>query len=693
MVFTSRNELTVIESDTATDRISLDILVKVILERPSNMIYCVTEGYRLFGIISMGDIAREGTKYVRINKNFTCILENEYMKARKLFYESEYINALPIVNADSELLGAYTRWDDLKLSYYIYRDKGIEWLCEHYNHVFLVCPGTYFKEKRIFFEKIKNHILLQGIKCNCIEYRQIADYIGIVDYLLFIDEDEMRAMYTLCECIWNKSFGKTRFFTYKDVFGEAQCGISYEEMNQYLRKIRQNGVYVLNLLCEHNEYNDEYYKKLSVEIQKKYDDIGRSAIYMLYPDMYESFFDDLYSEKYVNSILHNKFQVETISGFKALKDCQSELYNVENGERYTCGQPKDFERTIYFIGPCYIYGCYTEDKYTIESFLQNRLNETGYKIKVVNCGSLYYSENTRFAWMRIKSLALKTGDIVVYGDCRFDGVPHLNLLDVCKEYNISSKWVTNDVRHCNHKVNAVYADAIYNALKPILMSNMKVGKMLGSEENLVKSMYIERYFKTFLPTKYKKIGSVVMNCNPFTVGHRYLIEQALERVDFLIIFVVEENKSIFSFDERLTMVVKGTEDFNNLMVVPSGPFILSNTTFPEYFIKARDEDLIENIENDIKIFAEKIAPYLNIKYRFVGAEPEDTVTNEYNMAMERILPKYGIEFIEIPRKKVEGQYISATSVRKCLEEYNLEELSKLVPESTRRILSLPITER
>lgn len=59
------------------------------------------------------------------------------------------------------------------------------------------------------------------------------------------------------------------------------------------------------------------------------------------------------------------------------------------------------------------------------------------------------------------------------------------------------------------------------------------------------------------------------------------------------------------------------------------------------------------MENDITLFAQKIAPHLNITYRFVGEEPEDSVTNEYNLAMKRILPKKRIQLVEIPWRKNE----------------------------------------
>lgn len=252
---------------------------------------------------------------------------------------------------------------------------------------------------------------------------------------------------------------------------------------------------------------------------------------------------------------------------------------------------------------------------------------------------------------------------------------------------INPRWVVDRLTHCNHKINALYADFIYDMIRTVLDKTIREqGKLIEQDKDFIKTLYIDRYFSDFIPSAYNKIGSIVMNCNPFTYGHRYLIEQALNTVDFLIIFVVEENRSFFAFNERFRMVCESIADLDNVLVVPSGPFILSQTTFPEYFIKEADEDIVENVENDITIFAEKIAPHLNISYRFVGEEPNDMVTNEYNLAMKRILPRKGIKLIEIRRKQLKDKVISASLVRKCLENSDMEKLKQLVPESTQRML-------
>ena len=144
-----------------------------------------------------------------------------------------------------------------------------------------------------------------------------------------------------------------------------------------------------------------------------------------------------------------------------------------------------------------------------------------------------------------------------------------------------------------------------------------------------------------------KSGAVVMNCNPFTYGHQYLIETASRLVDILYVFVVEENKSIFSFEDRLCMVQNGVKDFPNVVVLPSGKFMISSITFPGYFMKDNPGNDCFDSFLDLKIFAYYIAPTLGISIRFVGEEPFDKVTAQYNYDMKIILSRNDIDVIKL----------------------------------------------
>ena len=156
--------------------------------------------------------------------------------------------------------------------------------------------------------------------------------------------------------------------------------------------------------------------------------------------------------------------------------------------------------------------------------------------------------------------------------------------------------------------------------------------------------------------------------------------------------MVEENRSQFPFADRLRLVREGTDHLANVIVHPSGPYMISNATFPTYFLKEGEDAAKIQSELDITLFASRIAPLLHIKKRFAGEEPFDPVTRNYNEAMIRILPRYGISFIKIDRITTEGpdgkpEVISASRVRKLLAEQGVtDEVLSLVPECTAKYL-------
>lgn len=185
----------------------------------------------------------------------------------------------------------------------------------------------------------------------------------------------------------------------------------------------------------------------------------------------------------------------------------------------------------------------------------------------------------------------------------------------------------------------------------------------------------------------RKRAMIVMNCNPFTLGHRYLIENAAENNSEVLIFVLEEDKSAFPFEVRMELVRKGTEDLKNVKVIPSTKYIISSATFPSYFLKDKNSMLTEYAKLDSEIIGAKFCNLLNINRRYLGEEPFDEVTSVYNSTVSEILPKYGVEVVIIPRKSIEGKVISASSVRSFLKEDKMEEIKKMVPYTTFEYLS------
>ena len=177
-------------------------------------------------------------------------------------------------------------------------------------------------------------------------------------------------------------------------------------------------------------------------------------------------------------------------------------------------------------------------------------------------------------------------------------------------------------------------------------------------------------------------GAVVINANPFTLGHRYLIETAADQVDYLYVFVVEEDRSSFPFAVRYDLVCRGVADLSNVHVLPSGPYAVSAITFPGYFL--HDSHVVETQQHqlDATLFARQLAPRFAIRRRFVGSEPYCPVTRRYNDALQKILPSLGIDVLEVPRMATGSGAISASTVRELLRQRAVSALERLVPATT-----------
>ncbi len=179
-------------------------------------------------------------------------------------------------------------------------------------------------------------------------------------------------------------------------------------------------------------------------------------------------------------------------------------------------------------------------------------------------------------------------------------------------------------------------------------------------------------------------GAVVANCNPFTLGHRYLMETASSMCDTLHVFVLSAEKSLFPAATRMEMVRRGTSHLKNVYVHPTGDYLVSAATFPDYFLK--DRARVENVkcELDVTIFARCFARPLGITRRFVGTEPFSAVTELYNETMKALLPAMGVEVTEIPRREEGGVPVSATRVREILAKVGPDapELERLLPDTT-----------
>lgn len=186
-------------------------------------------------------------------------------------------------------------------------------------------------------------------------------------------------------------------------------------------------------------------------------------------------------------------------------------------------------------------------------------------------------------------------------------------------------------------------------------------------------------------------AALVMNANPFTLGHQYLVETAAAACDTLHLFILSEDASLVPFTVRKKLVREGIAHIPNVVLHDSGPYIISNATFPSYFLKD-DAAVIEgHARLDLAVF-KKITQALNITVRYVGEEPNSQVTGIYNRIMANALPEAGIECRIIPRKEWNGKPISASTVRQCIRDCDWETLKQLVPDTTYDYFTSPESE-
>lgn len=411
-----------------------------------------------------------------------------------------------------------------------------------------------------------------------------------------------------------------------------------------------------------------------------------------------------YSEEYVKKLCKIPQIIKRGRRYQHA-DGYSELVNIAEGWRRTCFQPESYIFTIHIYGRCGVFGYAVEDADTLPSFLQKKVKDQN--IRVIS-HSTWGAEDEYIIQNLCEDLregVIEEHDIIL---CYMKELPFMDILKkigiyCCDTTLAFHQTLEEDIDvdfydipgHMNAEGYQFIAEYIYNDLKSDLAVQLsraehaehsrkaKKGSTLNEEQEKEVGAYINE-IKVQLPAGWedKTSGAVLMNCDPFTKGHRYLIETALKEVDFLYVFVVEEDKSHFSFQDRINMVRLGVQDLDNLIVIPSGQYMASIYTLPDYFFRNMQKQEAIDLILDVKIFAEYIAPALHITKRFLGTESEDKVTSEYNETIKRIMPDYGIAVREIERLGTQKGEISAKVVRCLINEQNEYELKALIPGST-----------
>jgi len=395
-------------------------------------------------------------------------------------------------------------------------------------------------------------------------------------------------------------------------------------------------------------------------------------------------------------------------------DLQSEFINVVNGVRMTADPPERADRSVHILGQCVAYGFGTDDGRTIASFLQRRINASPSmaSYRVLNYGVWGCDERVEY-WKKIRSLPLERGDIVILiepfyrlllsrrayrffeKECARLGITYCDLYEVINN-RPEGLEVFLDCHHVGPAGFELIAGKLYEACAADLSAPLDTFVPAAETDrpetanDAIHDRSIEEIsgFGEYLQMLREmredagRIGAVVVNCNPFTLGHQYLIRSAAAQVDLLYIFVVEEDKSFFPFRDRFMLVQAGVANFGNVRVIPSGRFIISALTFPEYFSKDDPDSVAIDPSRDVELFGGYIAPALGISVRFAGHEPFCTYTRQYNEAMRTILPRFGVRFQELTRIESDSEAISASKVRRLLKSEDFEAIRCIVPLST-----------
>lgn len=732
MVKRNFSQLAVYEIKIEAECIPLEHLRKLYLEKTSEIIYVVKDN-KLYGIVCMAEVlyGHKLNPIVKINRTYTVLTGFNIIKAHEIFRSRSSINKIPVVNREGELIGDYSRWNDMLYIEQnhgrLIKEKKLTSILETYETVYVVIPVS---SKCSGYLYMLNMLEKLKINYQLLDKGQISGKLREKAICIFLNEDEKRGI----QCLYGlepvpydmRGYNTFRFdklrdesikitlTTYKGLIMRVMLetrmerlevkkneNIPYEAIDEkavyLLSALEKKGIKCFNLyLYEHN--TTEYAKKFQNDIIDRLKSTPlKQEIRMWTESVHkEIFYGELYNQKdYKTGVAQDEIYNAVYSmGYK--REISGKYFNARNGRRLTCFQPEEYIGTIYLFGLCMMIGLYVEDKYTIASYLQKRLLEKGYLYRVENCGSMLRFDADIDS--RLEEIGqYHMNDIIIdfssIGEAV--GIRAKSLEKIYEEKQIPLAWVTDAYTHCNHNANQAIADGILEWIEPDLLE--QAGESIHNRnieisihdimQEYIQRKYLNQYFLNFFGSQYCTVGAIVMNCNPFSKGHRYLIEQAAQQVDFVIVFVVEEDESLFPFEERFKMIQEGVRNLDNIMVVPSGEFILSKNNFKEYFSKQEDETLSINAEYDIHVFADYIAGQLHITHRFVGEEPEDKVTKAYNRAMKKILPPKGIAYVEIPRIMVNDEIVSASRVRKYLRDEEYSKAFALLPDTTVQYLA------
>ena len=301
---------------------------------------------------------------------------------------------------------------------------------------------------------------------------------------------------------------------------------------------------------------------------------------------------------------------------------------------------------------------------TLVSHLISHANQEGY-----GCIKLFTKPKNRQLFESLSFRLLAEAPEAILMETGIGGIS--NTVEALKKIKEESEKYKEYNKECKEDSKECKEDS--KECKEVRKTNLNT-----STPQHLNTSYLNTSTPLHLTTTPPRGGVVVMNCNPFTLGHRYLIEQAAKQVERLYVMVVREDCSLFAYTERKAMVEQGVADIENVNVIDGSDYAISRATFPTYFLKRLDDAADTQMLLDLDLFRRHIAPALGATVRFVGTEPTDQLTRRYNQLMHEALK----DVRETARLEKDGNAVSASRVRKAMEEGDMNTIRQLVPPTT-----------
>lgn len=301
---------------------------------------------------------------------------------------------------------------------------------------------------------------------------------------------------------------------------------------------------------------------------------------------------------------------------------------------------------------------------TLVSHLISHANQEGY-----GCIKLFTKPKNRQLFESLSFRLLAEAPEAILMETGIGGIS--NTVEALKKIKEESEKYKEYNKECKEDSKECKEDS--KECKEVVKTNLNT-----TTPQHLNTPYLNTTTPQHLNTTPPRGGVVVMNCNPFTLGHRYLIEKAAKQVERLYVMVVREDCSLFAYTERKAMVEQGVADIENVNVIDGSDYAISRATFPTYFLKRLDDAADTQMLLDLDLFRRHIAPALGATVRFVGTEPTDQLTRRYNQLMHEALK----DVRETARLEKDGNAVSASRVRKAMEGGDMNTIRQLVPPTT-----------